>query len=63
MKTCFENMRTTKAHISLRIRSLECVYIINLKMKNTSKSLCLNMSDSVLPFLKFEENYSRNAAN
>ena len=46
MKTCFENMRITKAQISLHIRTVERVYIINLKMQNTSEHVGLSLTFS-----------------
>ena len=46
MKTNFENMRTTKAQISLRIRSVERLYIINQKMQNTSEHVGLSRTFS-----------------
>ena len=64
LKPIFENMRTAKAHTSpytpnglstsMRIRSVERVYIINLKMQNTSEHVGLSLT--------FSE-YSRDAAN
>ena len=59
MKTCFENMRITKAHVSLHIRSVERVYIINLKK---AKHQQVFVSEHVGLSLTFSE-YSRNAAN
>ena len=39
MKTYFENMQTKKAQMSLRIRSVERLYIINLKMQKHQQVL------------------------
>ena len=55
----FENMRKTKAQISLRIRSVERVNIINLK---NAKHQQVFVSEHVGLSLTFSE-YSRDAAN